>query len=105
PAECTGQIWSKARQLWVPVGYKKTGSGRDENSFIAMAGLKAGVTVAQARTEMETIAGRLVQQYPTEDAGMGATVTPLPEFEMGSLKTAMTALIGAGGFVLLIACA
>src|SRR2546423_9732902 len=35
---------------------------------------------------------------------MGATVAPLPEFEMGSLKTAMTALVAAVGFVLLIAC-
>jgi len=105
PREFHWQFWSKARQLWVPVGYNKTDYGRDENSFIAIARLKAGVTVAQARTEMETIAGRLVQHYPTEDAGMGATVTPLPEFEMGSLKTAMTALMGAVGFVLLIACA
>jgi putative ABC transport system permease protein len=105
PREFHWQFWSKARQLWVPVGYNKTDYGRDENSFIAIARLKAGVTVAQARTEMETIAGRLAQHYPTEDAGMGATVTPLPEFEMGSLKTAMTALMGAVGFVLLIACA
>jgi len=35
---------------------------------------------------------------------MGATVTPLSEFEMGSLKTAMMALMAAVGFVLLIAC-
>jgi len=43
----------------VPVGYNKTDYGRGENSFIAIARLKAGVTVTQARTEMETIAGRL----------------------------------------------
>jgi len=104
PREFHWQFWSGPRQLWVPVGYTKTDYGRDENSFIAFARLKSGVTMAQARVEMETLAGRVRQQYPKEDAGMGATVTSMGDFEMEGLRTTMLALLAAVGFVLLIAC-
>jgi len=56
PREFQWQFWSGPRQLWVPVGYTKTDYHRDENSFIAFARLKPGVTVGQARAEMEGIA-------------------------------------------------
>src|SRR3989454_3579326 len=104
PRDFQWQFWSSPRQLWVPVGYTKTDYGRDENSFIAFARLKPGVTVAQARAEMETIAGRLAQQYPNEDVGMGATVMPLSGFGLSGLRTALLTLLSAVGFVLLIAC-
>ena len=104
PREFRWQFWSGPRQLWVPVGYTKTDYHRDENSFIAFARLKPGVTVAQARAEMATIASRLVQQYPVEDAGMGATVMPMSGFGLSNLRTAMLTLLAAVGFVLLIAC-
>ncbi|HYV31984.1 MAG TPA: ABC transporter permease [Candidatus Binatia bacterium] len=104
PREFRWQFWSGPRQLWVPVGYTKTDYHRDENSFIAFARLKPGVTVAQARAEMATIASRLVQQYPVEDAGMGATVMPMSGFGLSNLRTALLTLLAAVGFVLLIAC-
>lgn len=57
--------------------YTKTNFGRDDNSFIAIARLRPGVSVAQARAEMEGIRNRVRRQYPKEDANMGATVMPL----------------------------
>jgi putative ABC transport system permease protein len=104
PRQFQWQFWSGPRQLWVPVGYTKTDYHRDENSFIAFARLKPGVTVGQARAEMEGIASRLVQQYPVEDAGMGATVMPMADFGLEGLKAALLALLAAVGFVLLIGC-
>ena len=104
PRDFQWQFWSGPRQLWVPVGYTKTDYGRDENSFIAFGRLKPGVTVAQARAEVAAIAGRLVQQYPKEDAGMGATVQPMSDFGVEGLRRTMLALLAAVGFVLLIAC-
>ena len=98
------QFWSGPRQLWVPIGYTKTDYGRDENSFIAFGRLKPGVTVAQARAEVGAIAGRLVQQYPKEDAEMGATVQPMGDFGLEGLRQTVLALLAAVGFVLLIAC-
>ena len=104
PREFAWQFWSGPRQLWVPVGYTKTDYGRDENSFIAIARLKPGVTVEQARAEMEAVASRVVQLYPKEDPGMGATVQPMADFGIKGLKATMVALLAAVGFVLLIAC-
>ena len=104
PREFQWQFWSNPRQLWVPVGYTKTDYGRGDNSFVAVARLRPGVTVAQARAEMEAIGARLKQQYPKEDAGMGATVTPMADFGLRGLRATMLALLAAVGFVLLIAC-
>jgi putative ABC transport system permease protein len=103
PGEFRCQFWNPT-QLWVPMGYTKTDYHRDWNSFIGIARLKAGVTIAQARAEMETIANRLAREYPTEDVGMGAWVVRLGEFGREGLRTALLALLVAVGFVLLIAC-
>ena len=104
PREFQWQFWSGQRKLWEPVGYTKTDYGRDENSFICIARLKPGVGVAQAHAEMEAIGARIREQYPKEDVGMGATVMPMSEFGMKTLRTTLTALLAAVGFVLLIAC-
>jgi putative ABC transport system permease protein len=49
PREFEWQFWSGPRRLWVPVGYTKTDFGRGDNSFISIARLKPGVSVAQAQ--------------------------------------------------------
>jgi putative ABC transport system permease protein len=55
PREFEWQFWSGPRRLWVPVGYTKTDFGRGDNSFLSIARLKPGVTVAQAAAEMEAV--------------------------------------------------
>jgi putative ABC transport system permease protein len=104
PRQFEWQFWSNQRQLWVPVGYTKTDYGRDENSFIEIARLKPGVTVAQASAEVEGIASRLAKQYPNEDVNMGAFVQPLGEYGIKALRTTLAVLLAAVAFVLLIAC-
>src|SRR5437667_346798 len=104
PRQFQCQFWNPS-QLWVPMGYTKTDYDRGENDFVVIARLKPGVTIAQARAEMQTIANRLAQQYPKEDVGMGTWVVPLGEFGREGLRTGLLALSVAVGFVLLIACA
>src|SRR5260370_2866632 len=105
PGEFEWQFWSGSpRQLWVPVGYTKTDIGSEENSFLAIARLKPGVSEAQARMEMEAVGSRVQRQYPKEDANMGATITPLGECGMQGIRTTLMTLAGAVAFVLLIAC-
>lgn len=99
------QFWSRPQRLWVPIGYTKSDYDRTSNSFVVIARLKPGVSMDQARAEMETIGKSLAAQYPKEDANMGATVTPLAEFETQGLRTTMLTLLAAVAFVLLIACA
>jgi len=67
--------------------------------------LKPGVTVAQARAEMQTVARSLEKQYPETNAGVSATVKPLLESLVGEYRKNLALLLGAVAFVLLIACA
>jgi putative ABC transport system permease protein len=70
-----------------------------------IARLKPGVSVEQARSEMQQIAARLAQTFPDTNADVTAAVTPLREFWVGDLRSSLWLLLGACGFVLCIACA
>ncbi len=104
PRDFEWQFWSGRRKLWVPIGYTKTDFGRDDNSFVSIARLKPGVTMEQARAEMEAIGAHVQQQFPKEDADMGATVSSLNDYGLDGLRTTMLTLFAAVAFVLLIAC-
>src|SRR5277367_4866611 len=66
PREFEWQFWSGPRKLWVPVGYTKTDFGRGDNSFLSIARLKPGVTLEQARAEMEAVGKNVAAQYPAD---------------------------------------
>jgi putative ABC transport system permease protein len=70
-----------------------------------IARLKPGVAVAQARAEMDGIAGNLERQYPDENSHRGVTIVPALESLVGDIRPALMILLGAVGCVLLIACA
>jgi putative ABC transport system permease protein len=70
-----------------------------------IARLKSGVSPEQAQAEMREIAARLAQTYPDTNAEVTATVIPVRDFWFGKLRRSFWLLLGACGFVLLIACA
>ncbi|HET9713312.1 MAG TPA: ABC transporter permease, partial [Pyrinomonadaceae bacterium] len=70
----------------------------------AIARLKPGVSLEQAHAEMKEIAARLAQAYPDTNEEVTATVIPLRDFWFGKLRRSFWLLLGACGFVLLIAC-
>jgi putative ABC transport system permease protein len=78
---------------------------RGEHHFLAIARLKPGVTIGQAQAEMNTISQRLEQAYPADDKGWGASVISMREDLVGDVRPALLMMLGAVGFVLLIACA
>ena len=93
-------------QLWVPIAFPQEEASQRGNHFLeVIARLKPGMTLKQAQVEMETIAARLAQQYPDYNKRRGAVVVPLHEQIVGDIKPALLILLGAVGFVLLIACA
>jgi putative ABC transport system permease protein len=67
--------------------------------------LKQGVTLEQASAEMRTIASRLAEQYKAENANRSVNLVPALEDMTSSLRPTLLVLLGAVGFVLLIACA
>ncbi len=89
-------------QLWVP--HPGSMTERTNHFFLAFARLKAGVTAAQAQSELCTISERLSQEWPSQK-DWGASVQPLNEQIVGGSRPALRLLLGAVGFVLLIACA
>ena len=89
-------------QLWMP--YPGSMEERTNHYFLAFARLKAGATVAQAQSELNTIAERSGRDWPSQ-ADWGASVQPLNEQVVGGSRPALRLLLGAVGFVLLIACA
>jgi putative ABC transport system permease protein len=82
-------------------------SARTSTNFLrAIARLKPGVPLAQAEADLTSIAGRMRQQYPAANENMnklGVTLTPLNEVVVGDYRHALWMLLGAVGFVLLIA--
>jgi putative ABC transport system permease protein len=66
--------------------------------------LRSGASVAQAQSEMQTIAARLKIAHPRDNAGIGANVVPLTDQIVGDARRALLVLMGAVGCVLLIAC-
>ncbi len=96
-------FWATHSELWAPLSLEARAQSRDGNSLRLFARLKPGVTVNQARAEMGTITARLEQMYPGTNTDI--VVTPLKEKVVGNIETPLLVLIGAVGFVLLIACA
>jgi putative ABC transport system permease protein len=104
PREFQFQFWSGPRQVWVPAGFTTGDQSRGSNSFVALARLRPGVTLAQAQAELATIQGRIALQYPDDEGDTSARVMPLGEFGLTDVRRLTVALMAAVGFVLLIAC-
>jgi predicted permease len=100
------QFPSREDELWVPIAFtSQEAASRGRHYLQVIARMKPGVTLQQARAEMNTIAARLQQQYPDQNTDLGAAVVPLHEQVAGDIKPALLVLLGAVGFVLLVACA
>jgi len=91
-------------EIFTPFSMRKTDS-RGSHFLAAIGCLKPGVSLEQAQTEISGIAARLSKAYPATNTGIGARLVPLQEQVVGRVRPTLLALLGAVGFVLLIACA
>ena len=79
---------------------------RDNHPGISVVGrLKQGVTLDQARLEMNRVAADLEKQYPLTNAGHTVTITPMREWVVGDVQRPLAIILTAVAFLLLIACA
>src|SRR5215813_165466 len=92
-------------QLWVPLTFRPEEVNYDSHWLLVMGRLKNGVTQAQAHADMQEIARRLASEYPKSNARKSASVEPLQNnFIPDTTIKNLWLLLGAVGFLLLIAC-
>ncbi len=102
------QFPSISSQVWMPLVFTPDTiqNGRGGHYLGDIARLADGVTVAQAQVEMAGIAARLAKQYPLTNDGWATAILPLSQAGgVKEIRPALFVLLGAVGFVLLIACA
>ena len=101
---------SDRREIWRPLPVDVISSGRAgisgrANWLNVIARFKPNVTREQAQAEMSAIAHRIEQQHPDTNTGMDVNLVPMHKRMVGKVRPALLTLLGAVGFVLLIACA
>ncbi|HTC67412.1 MAG TPA: ABC transporter permease [Candidatus Acidoferrum sp.] len=80
-------------------------TSRQNHYFNVLARLNPHTDIAQAQTELDTIASRLATAYPDADKGWSFRATPLRKYLLGDAQKPLLILFCSVGFVLLIACA
>jgi len=91
--------------LFVPLAFKPEQITHDMHWLTVMGRLKSGVTLQQANADMDGITRRIAETYPVSNKGWGASVEPLKNnFTSRDTIKNLWLLMGAVGFVLLIAC-
>lgn len=98
--------FSRNNAVWLPLII----GGGDEiqrgfRYYNVVAKVHSNLKIRDAQTELDNIAARLSSQYPKDDAGIRFKLTPLQETVIGDAKSGLMLLLGAVGFLLLIACA
>jgi predicted permease len=96
------------RDVYTPIGQWNDASFRDRRVDVSSHGvgrLKPGVTLPQAKADMDSIAQNLAVAYPEADKAVGITLVSMKEDIVGNVQPFLFVLLTAVGFLLLIACA
>src|SRR5580704_12362815 len=101
-----GVTFPEKSELWLPLALgPREWADRGTHYLRVFARLKPGVTLAQSRREMASLAAQLAAEYPETNTKLGAVVLDLRDQLVGDLKPALWAVAAGVGCVLLIACA
>ena len=93
-------------QIWRPLAFRPSNMTRDFHWMISFARLKDGVTLAQARANMDAIGKRIENDFPASNKGWGVVVEPYAETLINpQARTIILLLLSSTGFLLLIGCA
>jgi putative ABC transport system permease protein len=90
--------------IWVPIAQAPDPATRGHRYLRVVGRLAPGATPQSAQAELESISRRLAERYPETNAGIGARVVDFDEAWAGEVRPVLLLMLGAVGFVLLIAC-
>ena len=92
--------------MWLPLAFGPAEMTRNYHWLSAVARLEPGVTLKQARAQMDAIGARTATLYPDSNKGWGVTVDPYIDAAVQpQLRRSLWVLLAAAGAVLLIGCA
>jgi len=101
-----GWAFPEYAEVWTPLRLDPGDRDRTRRGLDVIVRLRSGQSVESARAELETLAGRVAAEHPETSAGWGFRITPLLEgLTPPGVRAALLLMLGAAGFVLLIACA
>src|SRR5256885_2615105 len=101
----SGFEYPEQTQVWVPTAVNLSDEPRDNRVWSAIARMNNGIDLKQAQTRLSAINAQLARQFPETNKGWDVFLSTLHERLVGEVKPSLLALLGAVGFVLLIACA
>jgi putative ABC transport system permease protein len=90
--------------ILVPLATDYNKWDRGDHEFIVVGRLKPGATVQSAQSDLNVVTRRLERSYPASNNGWGVILTPLRDELVAGVRRSVLVLLGAVGFVLLIAC-
>jgi predicted permease len=100
------QFLDQEVNLWVPAAFSAEElSNRGGHYLTVFARMKLGVALSQAQADIRAITQRIAHDHPDSAGRLGSNVVPLRDELAGDVRRPLIILLGAVGFVLLIACA
>jgi putative ABC transport system permease protein len=102
-----GFLYPQNTQVWIPYQVDPLAGPRNRSPSLSVIGeLKAGVTPAAAQQDLNVVAGRLAKEFKETNENLASLVMPFARFFIGPEPVRLLyTMLGAVGFVLLIACA
>jgi len=95
----------RAADVFVPYRFNRTSPNRGGHFIRAVGRLSPGARIEQARAELDAVASRLAQEFPTSNHGQGVRLLALHDDVVGDTRASLLLLSAGVGLVLLIACA
>src|SRR5207248_1606417 len=92
---------SQERELYAPIGQWSNPMLLSRGAGLGihgMARLKPGITIEQARADMQSVTANLANAFPDADRGIGASLVPLKEQMVGDVQPILLVLLAAVGF-------
>ncbi|HTS29153.1 MAG TPA: ABC transporter permease [Bryobacteraceae bacterium] len=100
--------WDQELDVFIPLALtaeERSEAGRaNSRDLQTQARIRPGLTVGQAQAAMNTLADSLAREHPAANSGWGFKVEPLHDAYHRHMQTPLLLMLGAVGFVLLIAC-